>query len=230
MTTFALHGMMGHPRDWGGLGLQAVDLWRAGGIGGLERWGGAFNRSSGGAGRRVLVGYSMGGRLALHALLDQPGHWHGVVVVSSHPGLRDENERAQRLQNDLRWAEHARNLGWGDFLELWNRQAVLKSAPGSKRQLALEGVRERVALAFEHWSLGRQADLRPALAKCNTPVLWVTGGLDEKFTHLAEEVVAGNDCFEHVVIPAAGHRLLFEGGEAWKALKSSIGDFQKRIL
>jgi 2-succinyl-6-hydroxy-2,4-cyclohexadiene-1-carboxylate synthase len=232
MTTFALHGMMGHYRDWESLGpdLQAVDLWRVGGVSKFESWSRAFNRSTGGAGSRVLVGYSMGGRLALHALLDQPGHWHGAVVVSAHPGLQDENERALRLQNDLRWAERARNLAWDDFLDLWNRQAVLKSASGSKWQLALEGRREKVAQAFEFWSLGNQADLRPALSRCATPVLWVTGGLDGKFTRLAEEVVAGNDCFEQVVIPGAGHRLLFENEASQKALKSLIGDFQKRIL
>lgn len=232
MTTFALHGMMGHQRDWEILGpdLQAVDLWRVGGISKFESWSRDFNQSTAGSGRRMLIGYSMGGRLALHALLNRPDYWQAVVVVSAHPGLQDDDEKKSRLEKDRQWAERARNMPWNDFLELWNGQEVLKSAGGSNFQSALEQVRGKVAQAFAHWSLGNQADLRPALARCNTPVLWVTGGLDGKFTRLAEEVVAGNDGFEHVVIPGAGHRLLFENEASQKALKSLIGDFQKRIL
>lgn len=232
MTTFALHGMMGHRRDWEILGpdFQAVDLWRVGGISKFESWSRAFNQRVGGGGRGMLVGYSMGGRLALHALLNRPDDWRGVVVISAHPGLQDDDERTSRLESDRQWAGRAREMAWDDFLALWNAQGVLKSARGSKFQVALEQVRENVAQAFEQWSLGNQADLRPALSQCATPVLWVTGGLDGDFTRLAEEVVAGNDCFEHVVIPGAGHRLLFENEASRKALKSSIGDFQKRIL
>jgi 2-succinyl-6-hydroxy-2,4-cyclohexadiene-1-carboxylate synthase len=94
----------------------------------------------------------------------------------------------------------------------------------------LEPNRESVARAFEHWSLGNQADLRPALVESSTPILWITGGQDDKFTRLAEQVAASNGVFEHAVIPEAGHRLLFETGDSLKMLKTLIGDFQKRIL
>src|SRR4051794_21774844 len=49
---------------------------------------------------RVLLGYSLGGRIALHALLASPQLWSGAVIVSAHPGLTDDQERNDRLQAD----------------------------------------------------------------------------------------------------------------------------------
>src|SRR3954468_16390548 len=51
----------------------------------------------------VLVGYSMGGRIALHAAVQlnlQP-----LVLVGASPGLQDPNERAQRREADERLAQ-----------------------------------------------------------------------------------------------------------------------------
>ena len=232
---YALHGMMGHCSDWDILELdsQTVDLWQAFSSGDnpdLETWAQSFNESVVDDSQKMLIGYSMGGRLALHVLLNQPDEWKGVVAISTHPGLQDDGERKARLENDQQWAARARDLPWADFLSLWNEQAILKSGDSSAFQSDLEGARERVAQAFECWSLGNQADLTPRLSQCNTPLLWITGGQDEKFTELSKKVGASNKNFEHAVIPDAGHRLLFESGDSSKMLKSLIGDFQKRIL
>ncbi|MCF6313342.1 MAG: alpha/beta fold hydrolase [Verrucomicrobiales bacterium] len=229
---YALHGMLGDARDWQGLGIgvRAVDLWRQLELGAdLEAWGRNFNEQVVGEGHD-LVGYSMGGRLALHALLDRPRAWRSLVVLSTHPGLSDLRQRELRLKEDRAWAVLARSLPWADFLQKWNAQAVLKSVEPSAGQMDLQDRRERVARAFECWSLGRQEDLRGALAGCCTPVLWITGELDEKFTQLVAEVVSGNHFFEHQVIAGAGHRLLFENKDVLKRLKIVIGDFQKRFM
>ncbi len=235
MTTYALHGMLGCRKDWDhlDLGVQAVDLWQAfreGDSPDLENWAQTFNSKVKSEGEKMLIGYSMGGRLAMHAMLDQPNIWCGVVVISAHPGLQSEEERKSRWENDLQWASHAREMSWSDFLKMWNQQATLQKGVGSQFQLGLEYDRESVACAFECWSLGQQQDLGPALEQCQTPVLWITGERDKKFTCLAAEVVAANDGFEHSIIPDAGHRLLFESEASLKRLKMLIGDFQKRIL
>ncbi len=235
MTAFALHGMMGQVRDWESLELdvRAVDLWQAFGEGDcpdLKDWAKNFNAEVKGADDKLLIGYSMGGRLALHAILDQPDAWRAAVVISAHPGLLNDAERRVRWENDLQWSSRAREKSWPDFIELWNDQETLRSVSGSTFQSDLEGDRESVARAFECWSLGRQADLRPALAESKIPILWITGERDQKFTRLADEVAASNECIERGVIPGGGHRLLFENEKSLKTLKTLIGDFQNRFL
>lgn len=229
---YALHGMLGGAEDWQGLGIdaRAMDLWKQlEGETDFHDWSRNFNGQVAGE-NHVLLGYSMGGRLALHALLARPDVWRAVVVISTHPGLSEGWERMRRLAEDRVWADLARSLPWAEFLRRWNAQPVLKSVEPSLGQMNLQDRRERVARAFEYWSLGQQEDLRAALASCRTPALWITGERDEKFTQLAAEVVGGNAFFEHEVIEGAGHRLIFEKESPLNRLKTAIGDFQKRFM
>lgn len=224
-TLIALHGNLGSPGDWAGLpappgALRVPALWDW-----AERgWGfeevaahlvaeaGSIRRS----GRAPwLAGYSLGGRLALHALALDPGAWSGAVILSAHPGLSDPEERAARLARDEQWASLAREAPWGRFVELWEAQPVFapdlagrRAAGAAAPRTVLEPRREAVARAFELWSLGRQEDLRPALERCGTPALWITGGEDAAFSRLGAEAAKRLPLGTHACLPGLGHRLL----------------------
>ena len=138
------------------------------------------------------------------------------MIVSAHPGLCCVEDRLARRVSDEIWAKDAREMEWKAFLDKWNRQPVLAGPERGNRgaPLALESRRESVALAFENWSLGRQEDLRLSLRSFQAPVLWITGGNDEKFTRLGEEMAGVFTNFRHEVIPGCGHRVLVEKPEA----------------
>ncbi|MEM0896362.1 MAG: alpha/beta fold hydrolase [Verrucomicrobiota bacterium] len=219
--TRALHGMLGRPGDWDSLPeleLHAVDLFEVDPKP-MPEWGKQFSRIEGNeSASRVLLGYSMGGRLALHALLTDPGRWRSAIIVSAHPGLRHAADREIRLRNDQEWARKVRTQEWEAFLEEWNAQPVFggadlmgSTAPGATR-------RERMALAFERWSLGRQEDLRGQFRRIDFPVLWVTGERDSKFCELASEAVAGFPLFRHEVVGNAGHRVPWERPEEFQSI------------
>ena len=55
--------------------------------------------------KSVLLGYSLGGRLALHACIHRPDLWHGVVVVGADPGLGSSEEKNQQFARDRNWAD-----------------------------------------------------------------------------------------------------------------------------
>ena len=154
----------------------------------------------------------MGGRLALHALLEDSRAWGGLVVVSAHPGLQDERERLLRMALDAEWAGKALTLPWAEFLRQWEAQSVLQGTcvvPLADR-IALESRREAVARGFTSWSLGKQADLRSSLKKVDCPVAWLSGERDRKYTILAEElrgVMRGGLQFGPL---DAGHRVPWE--------------------
>ena len=107
---WCLHGALGQTGDWQafsqtmaaqGRTCRGVELWRfleCEGMG-LSEWAAVFNAEVRAAGEKenFLVGYSMGGRLALHALLDDPALWTKAVIVSAHPGLLEERERLERM-------------------------------------------------------------------------------------------------------------------------------------
>lgn len=158
----------------------------------------------------ILVGYSMGGRLALHALLAQPELWKAAVIISAHPGLADESERMDRQKKDAEWSALALKADWSDFLDRWNAQGVLGGAGELPDRTRLKSRRASVARSFIDWSLGAQADLLPRFDKITCPVLWMTGERDSKFTGIAEAAVPHLPQGKHVVVPDCGHRVPWE--------------------
>ncbi|MCF7733757.1 MAG: alpha/beta fold hydrolase [Akkermansiaceae bacterium] len=221
---WCLHGAVGVAADWRGvaaelagtgIGSRAVDLWRF-----LEcepmslpDFGRALNAEAGGevfrGSGRALVGYSMGGRMALHALLAPPHPWQAAVIVSGHPGLEDPAERSARLGSDAEWAARAFAGDWQGFVDSWNAQPVLGGGairdPEASRRLAMR--RREIARSFFDWSLGAQAPLWDRLSEISIPVLWIAGAADAKFLALAERAAACTPHARLAVAPDAGHRV-----------------------
>ncbi len=213
-----LHGAVGLPSDWKGLAeelgreghvVRSVDLYRYLDCCpmSLEEFGRAFCEEVAAIDEQaILVGYSMGGRLALHALLHQPKMWQGAYLLSTHPGLQEDQEKFERMVVDAEWAAQALSGEWSTFIQKWNEQSVLQSAPLSSRA-SLKNRRQALARSFMDWTLSKQEDLRGRLHEINCPVHWVTGERDEKFTKLAKTIPFPKQMQSHV-IPNAGHRLL----------------------
>jgi 2-succinyl-6-hydroxy-2,4-cyclohexadiene-1-carboxylate synthase len=233
LECWCLHGAVGMAADWRGLakhlatagiGTRAVDLWRF-----LEccplpltAFGRALNADASGqvfrGSGRALLGYSMGGRMALHALLEKDHPWQAAVIVSANPGLEHEAERAQRRARDTEWATQALTGNWQQFLSTWNAQAVLGNAalrdPGASGSLMQR--RREVARSFVDWSLGAQEPLWHRLGEISVPVLWVAGETDLKFRALAERAVANMPAARLVIAPSSGHRVPWDA-DAWFA-------------
>ena len=157
----------------------------------------------------VLLGYSMGGRLALHALLARPHFWKAAIIVSAHTGLKSELERAARRKKDAEWSALTLRSDWGDFLDQWNSQSVLSGVTMPDRS-SLRDRRASIARSFIDWSLGDQQNLSSRLQDIECPVLWLTGERDEKFTAVAHSAVSQLQHGEHEVIADCGHRVHWE--------------------
>ncbi len=224
---WCLHGSVGIAADWRAfaarlasqqIGSRAVDLWRF-----LEcqalplaGFGAALNAEASGevarATERALLGYSLGGRLALHALLEGGHPWQAAIIIGADPGLEAAAERATRRAADAAWATLALTGQWQDFLSAWDAQLVLGGAVVREPQVAGQLVmrRREIARSFVDWSLGAQVPLWDRLSEITQPVLWVVGANDDKFRGLAERAVALLPRATLVIAPDAGHRVPWE--------------------
>ena len=233
MECWCLHGAVGMAADWRGfaknlaaaaIGSRAVDLWRF-----LEccplqlpDFAKSLNADAGGevfrGNGRALLGYSMGGRLALHALLEKDHPWQAAVIISAHPGLETEPERAARRAGDTEWATQALAGNWQTFLDAWNAQTVLGNTPPRDPQASgsLVARRREIARSFVDWSLGAQQPLWERRPEINVPVLWIAGENDAKFRALAERAVAQIPRVTLAIAPGSGHRVPWEAGN-WLA-------------
>ncbi|MFT3990884.1 MAG: alpha/beta fold hydrolase [Luteolibacter sp.] len=228
---WCLHGAVGLALDWRAtskalaaekIGTRAVDLWRF-----LEccplpmpDFGKALNadaqgRAARGTGRSLL-GYSLGGRLAMHALLEKNHPWAAAVIVSAHPGLDSVDEQAARRTHDAGWASKALTSPWQEFQAEWNAQPVLKNTmirePQAIGQFLLR--RREIARSFVDWSLGAQESLWSRLSEIDIPVLWIAGENDEKFRVIAEKASALLPNGHLAIAPDSGHRVPWEN-PAW---------------
>lgn len=220
MTThcLALHGNLGSHEDFAflkplqnqSISIDAINLWPYSNLS-LEETAEQLQSKVAPNSRNGIIGYSMGGRIALQTLCSFPKVFDFAVIISAHPGLPSAQDRANRLKTDQQWAQRVRNLDWGEFLKLWNQQSILKDQPPSAGQQALKPHREAIANAFENWSLGQQPNLAKALANYTNELHWLVGENDQKFSDLAKSLKQQNLPNFHLhTQPKAGHRLIFE--------------------
>jgi 2-succinyl-6-hydroxy-2,4-cyclohexadiene-1-carboxylate synthase len=160
----------------------------------------------------VLLGYSMGGRIALHMLVQdrRPARWRKAIIVSASPGIAAPGERRRRWDQDKRWSERFNIESWPSLISAWDSQPIFSGETNRGREES-DFDRGELASALARGSVGAQADLRPALSRLDVPVLWLAGERDAKYVSLAQECAALNPRFRAVTLSGAGHRLPWSG-------------------
>ena len=236
-----LHGFMGCGEDWRevstGLGegffRLAVDLPGHGASLGMppERYAMECAARSvldvlDGAGvvRATVVGYSMGGRLALYLALRHPDRCAGLFLESASPGLEDAGERAARRRADEQKAERLEGGDLRGFLKDWYRQplfAPLARDRGLLRRTIEDKMRNSpagLASSLRGMGTGSQPSLWAELPGLRVPALSVAGGLDEKFVGISRRMASLAPTMRPAVVPGAGHNVHAEVPEAYLSL------------
>ncbi|HUF33332.1 MAG TPA: alpha/beta fold hydrolase [Acidimicrobiales bacterium] len=159
-------------------------------------------------GRAAYLGYSMGGRLALHAALAAPEQVVALVLVGATGGLDDPGERAARVAQDEQLARRLEDEGLEAFLDHWLSLPLFAGldpeAGGLDARLGntVDGLASSLRLA----GTGSQEPLWDRLDGLTMPVLVIAGERDPKFRALGERLV---DCIganaSLAIVPGAGH-------------------------
>ncbi len=170
--------------------------------------------------RYLLVGYSLGGRLALYHASREPVGLSGLLLENCHPGL-PAGERAARIAHDESWAERFEREPLADVLADWYRQGVfadLDEAARARqiaRRLGNDG--KAVAAMLRATSLGQQPDLASWLEQGKLPVTYVSGKRDHKFHQLACLMASQHRKINHLELDG-GHNLHAHQPEAFARL------------
>lgn len=227
-----LHGLLGSARDWQPVQSLladwpqlAIDLPGHGGsqahqVGGFISLSESINQTLHHyhVGHYWLIGYSLGGRVALyHACRHAGTELQGLVVEGAHFGLNDPTQRQQRQAHDARWADEFRTQPLAQTLDAWYRQPVFARLTGQQRD-ALIAARcgnhpAAIASMLQATSLSQQPCLLAELRQLQRPISYFCGEHDQKFRQLAQQ--ASLSC---TPIPAAGHNAHRENPVAFAAL------------
>ena len=164
----------------------------------------------------LLLGYSMGGRLAMDALVNNPAMWSGGIVVGAAPGLISDDTRTNQLQKDLEWARRFQTEDIQELLNEWDSLPVFCGRPNCASREIPELDSEKISHFFDVFSKARQPNMLPMLSKLKTPpLLYISGCDDLKYTKIGQGLAS--DCLQiqNKVIPNAGHRVPWENQDAF---------------
>ncbi|MFC1234912.1 2-succinyl-6-hydroxy-2,4-cyclohexadiene-1-carboxylate synthase [Vibrio sp. F74] len=168
----------------------------------------------------IIVGYSLGARLAMFGLAN--GTFDGLNIVGyflegGNFGLIDENERQQRRINDRRWAERFKCEPIEQVLSDWYQQAVFSSLNREQRDelIARRAHNKGSAIAemLVTTSLGNQPYLLDKIVRIGKPVHYICGEKDMKFFELAKQ-----SKLSFTSIKEAGHNVHKEQPEEFAQL------------
>ncbi|WP_409421816.1 2-succinyl-6-hydroxy-2,4-cyclohexadiene-1-carboxylate synthase [Pseudaeromonas sp. ZJS20] len=218
-----LHGLLGDRQDWQpllaclpGVDALALDLPGHGReaarplrrLADFPAWLNARLQAEG-IRRYHLLGYSLGGRLALyHAAAGAPG-LQSLILEGAHPGLVSQAERRERARQDALWARRFYRDPLATVLEDWYRQPVFAELSDAQRIQLIEARRQndgrRLARTYCATSLARQPDLAPWLAGTRLPLAYLYGQQDGKFAAIATRLAAVQPKLNRQAVPDAGH-------------------------
>ena len=164
----------------------------------------------------LLLGYSMGGRLAMDALVNNPAMWSGVIAVGADPGLISDDARSKQLQKDLEWARRFRSEDIQELLVEWDELPVFCGRSNCASREISELDSEKISRFFDVFSKARQGNMLPMLRKLKTPpLLYISGCDDIKYTKIGQDLAAHCMPVRHQIIPNAGHRVPWESQDAF---------------
>lgn len=184
-----------------------------------DLWHGAALLGAAG-GPATYVGYSLGGRLALHLALHRPAQVERLVLLGATAGIDDPDARRRRAQLDRDRADRLEAIGVARFLDDWLALPLFDglSAARAGRAARLENSAAGLAASLRHASTGVQEPLWERLAELAMPVLCLAGEHDVRFAALAERMAGAiGDTAVSAVIPGAGHAAHLERPEAFVA-------------
>lgn len=189
------HGFMGDSSDWDevrallpefdsvAISIPAASNWH----GSIQKVANSIEPGS------ILIGYSMGARLALGVAIEFPAHYGGLVFVSGNPGLESERERVNRELADEKIAgqieQHLEHGKLDSFLDQWYQASVFESLPADIRS---QEISRKLKRDPQSWpmllrtnSVSQQPNYWPRLNDLSMPTLVVAGQRDEKYKEIA---------------------------------------------
>jgi 2-succinyl-6-hydroxy-2,4-cyclohexadiene-1-carboxylate synthase len=159
-----------------------------------------------------LLGYSMGGRVALHFAVNAPRRLRRLILESASPGIEDEGERARRAQSDDALASRIVHDGLPAFVDEWERQPLLLPAahvPPEVREKQharrLQNSPLGLANSLRGMGAGQQRPLWSDLPDLDLPVTLIVGQNDTRYCTVAQRMQTLLPRADVTVVEEAGH-------------------------
>jgi 2-succinyl-6-hydroxy-2,4-cyclohexadiene-1-carboxylate synthase len=165
----------------------------------------------------TLIGYSMGGRIALAYAITYPEDVKRLVLESASPGLQSVTEQQVRIKADQSLANKIELEGLPAFIDFWQDIPLFQSQKKLSdlkqqaiRQERLQQSSLGLASSLKGMGTGSQPSYWSRLNELKIPVTLITGELDEKFQLIAQQMKNRIANSQHLEVLAVGHAIHVE--------------------
>lgn len=163
----------------------------------------------------ILVGYSMGGRLALTIMEQIPEKITGLVLESANPGIAGHQERKKREVWDTLQAKKLRTMPFRDFLQEWYKQPLFDSL--RKQPFFPELLNDKMhhspfklSLVMKYAGTGTMRPKWNFIRQSTVPIMYISGEYDKKYVGIGQQLNRINPSISHIIIKNAGHNVHLE--------------------
>ena len=182
----------------------------------------------------TLVGYSMGGRIALGYTIHYPHKVKALILESASPGLASEDDRNARKTSDRELAHKIIENGIQSFVDKWEdiplfdsqKKLPLKQRDKIRQERLLQS-EKGLANSLLGIGTGSQPSYWDALATLSKPVLLITGELDQKFVGIGLEMKKRAPSWNQTVVSDAGHAIHVEKPQLFATM---VKDYISRVI
>lgn len=176
--------------------------------------------------RPILLGYSMGGRLALALALTYPNLFSKLILVSTRPGYHSHAEHIARIESDRKWIDILQLQGVEGFYNKWENQPIIASQNKIDPQERKKMRQRRIELntvpglifALETFGSGIMPPFWNNLHRITIPTLLISGENDTEYSqkiHKEMTSVLPKNLTQEAIIPNAGHAPQWENRDAF---------------
>lgn len=176
-----------------------------------------------------LLGYSMGGRLALYFALAYPAKISSLILESCTAGLQSEQERYARIEQDNHLSSKILNEGIEAFVNYWENIPLFstqKKLPSESQVKIKQGRLNQSPIGLSNSLKGMGTGIQPSLwdhlNQIKNPTLLVCGEYDEKFCLIMGKMNEKLKNSEIIKIPDAGHAIHVEQSEKFATIVSGF--------
>ena len=169
-----------------------------------------------------MLGYSMGGRIALAYALTYPKEIEKLILENASYGEEGFLNRLKRRRNDLNLAKSIEGNGIEWFNQYWSDLSIFKSQRRLSKAIIKE-ISERRLLneaqalsnTLKGTGQGKFPCLKSKISKLSMPILYISGEYDEKYEAVGKNFEKLNRNIKHVVINGCGHNTHIEDTNAF---------------
>lgn len=164
--------------------------------------------------RVLLVGYSLGARMALHGFFMDPSRFE-LFLLAGNPGVgwSSNKKRTERLDWENYWTRAFLEKNLEDVLDEWNQQDLLRTSSPRLSPSCLEVDPKLLSHSISNWSVLKHEFTLDDLNQLPPQTQWWFGQRDLRYMEFKDELERLGIPGHYRVLEDVGHRIPLDAPE-----------------